>query len=1021
MKEEKNKNIFLVKKDGKNFCSLIIHPFTDLYLVREEIIKKKKFSNFLFFDKENSVPIEIEKENELILAEIAFDDNNLEIKTNKNAIADPSFNSDLIDINVYLNNNIFYQGKISINETMNNFLNNFSNKIPYDAKIIFDRKEINVNEINEINEILDENNNIYFITTKQKIIINCGKKSIIEKLNVSLNLKELRKKLIKKNFTNFKFIDKNDNNDISLDQSIENDLIIDEIIVNKGNSKYIFIKPNIEEIKTEIINFFNKNNELFKKKLNPDLNLSEIRNNIQNEIKEDFLFLKNNQIFEIEKNNEFNYKLNEIKDSNNNVYISFIIIQIKFKINVQEAFVIKSNKNISLFDLRKECKEIPENLKFLSNNCIIKDERKFLVKDILVNNEFIELKNEEMFETQSSFFFQKEVENTQMKYKIYLNGKFLKFLKQFKNATLDDIRYILSQQISNNELFFKSNDEEISLEDEDQWTLEDYCGGDNKINLKTIKSESDLKVEEEKIIIKNTPINGSTLISESDGLKIYKYPKIIFSEKEKLNCKTIMVVGQTGSGKSTLLNSLLNFLMGIQLEDDFRYKIIIEDDKLVPGGSITSEVNIYNIRTNSNEIPNIRIVDTPGFGDTRGLDYDSKIIDMIKDTFKKECDVITAICFVAKSTETRLTTFQKYIISNVMSLFGNDVGENFIAMLTFCDGNKPNIINHLQDKSSIFGQLIDKIQDPWYLTFNNSAIFGSIQTKYTKNFWDLGMDSFKVFLRKLMMLDEKSLKLSKDVLDLRKQLQTTILGLRPQLDQGLQIMENIKKEINIIETNKDKINQCKNFNYKYKKPDIKKKDLPQGEHTTTCIICNYTCHYPCKIPDNNHKSKCSAMKNGKCKVCKNKCEWNEHKNLPYIIEYKEIEEIRSSEELKKKYFDSQSKLSASEQILNNLNEEYNNILVDCYKKSEDIKKAVEELKKISLYVNPNEDYEEYIKFCIQNEENDKKNGYLDRIKGYKKLLDIHSRINKAFHNQNIFDDFEKFKNEVILKKIKLYL
>jgi hypothetical protein len=163
------------------------------------------------------------------------------------------------------------------------------------------------------------------------------------------------------------------------------------------------------------------------------------------------------------------------------------------------------------------------------------------------------------------------------------------------------------------------------------------------------------------------------------------------------------------------------------------------------------------------------------------------------------------------------------------------------------------------------------------------------------------------------------------------------------------------------------------------------------------------------------------MKNGKCTVCKKKCEWNQHRNLPYIIEYKEIEEIRSSEELKKKSFDSQSKLSASEQILNNLNEEYDNILVDCYKKSDDIKKAVEELKKISLYVNPNEDYEEYIKFCIQDEENDKKNGYLDRIKGYKKLLDIHSRINKASHNQNIFDDFEKFKNEEILKNIKLYL
>jgi len=208
----------------------------------------------------------------------------------------------------------------------------------------------------------------------------------------------------------------------------------------------------------------------------------------------------------------------------------------------------------------------------------------------------------------------------------------------------------------------------------------------------------------------------------------------------------------------------------------------------------------------------------------------------------------------------------------------------------------------------------------------------------------MGMDSFKVFLKKLMMLDEKSLKLSKNVLDLRKQLQATILGLRPQLDHSLQLMESIRKEINIIETNKDKINQCKDFNYKYKK--------------------------------------------------------------------------LLSDDLRKKYVDSSSNLSAAEQILNNLYKEFEDILVDCYKKSEDIKKAVEELKKISLHVNPNENYEEYIKCCIKNEEVEKKKGFLDRIKGYKFLLDIHSKINKAFHEQNIFDDLEKFKNEIIQEILK---
>ena len=59
----------------------------------------------------------------------------------------------------------------------------------------------------------------------------------------------------------------------------------------------------------------------------------------------------------------------------------------------------------------------------------------------------------------------------------------------------------------------------------------------------------------------------------------------------------------------------------------------------------------------------------------------------------------------------------------------------------------------------------------------------------------------------------------------KKKLNLKILCLRPQLDQNLQLMESIRKEINLIETNKDKINQCKDFNYKFKKPEIKKKDL----------------------------------------------------------------------------------------------------------------------------------------------------------------------------------------------------
>ena len=43
----------------------------------------------------------------------------------------------------------------------------------------------------------------------------------------------------------------------------------------------------------------------------------------------------------------------------------------------------------------------------------------------------------------------------------------------------------------------------------------------------------------------------------------------------------------------------------------------------------------------------IILVDTPGFGDTRGLAQDQLISKQIKDFFMNELDSINAVCFVA--------------------------------------------------------------------------------------------------------------------------------------------------------------------------------------------------------------------------------------------------------------------------------------------------------------------------------------------------------------------------------------
>ena len=84
--------------------------------------------------------------------------------------------------------------------------------------------------------------------------------------------------------------------------------------------------------------------------------------------------------------------------------------------------------------------------------------------------------------------------------------------------------------------------------------------------------------------------------------------------------------------------------MGIKYEMILNKNILENENQ--KDGNFTSEVNIYNIRQILENVPNIRIIDTRGFGDTKGLNYNSKIFNMIKDTFTNKCDSITVICFL---------------------------------------------------------------------------------------------------------------------------------------------------------------------------------------------------------------------------------------------------------------------------------------------------------------------------------------------------------------------------------------
>lgn len=74
---------------------------------------------------------------------------------------------------------------------------------------------------------------------------------------------------------------------------------------------------------------------------------------------------------------------------------------------------------------------------------------------------------------------------------------------------------------------------------------------------------------------------------------------------------------------------------------------------------------MYNVpRTKS--FPPLKIVDTPGFGDTRGIKYDEEITKKIKDFFDNKIgNTIHGVLFVLKSTDVRMTANQVYVFNEV--------------------------------------------------------------------------------------------------------------------------------------------------------------------------------------------------------------------------------------------------------------------------------------------------------------------------------------------------------------------
>ena len=383
--------------------------------------------------------------------------------------------------------------------------------------------------------------------------------------------------------------------------------------------------------------------------------------------------------------------------------------------------------------------------------------------------------------------------------------------------------------------------------------------------------------------------------------------------------KVLMVVGATGAGKTTLINAMVNYLFGVEWEDDFRFKMIVEEAAKDQTSSVTKWITAYTIPAQEGSpVPyTLTIIDTPGFGDTEGIERDKLIVKQVKELFSKKgpggIDQLHGIGFVAQSALARLTHTQRYIFDSILAIFGKDVGKNVFMMITFADGQRPPVLEAVK---------ASKISYETAFKFNNSAIYSeNKQDAFDRLFWEMGMSSFLTFFTSLGKMPAISLQLTRQVLDEREHLEVIMKGLQDQIQKGLNKIEDLRQTKDVVKKHEADIERNKEFEIPATLDEPHKVELQDGEHTTNCLKCNYTCHFPCRIPDTKQKRGCAAMKDDYCTICTGKCHWTEHVNDRYRIKWRKRTVKRTMEDLKKKYYDAKSGKSKYESIVGGIERE----------------------------------------------------------------------------------------------------
>ncbi|KAL7841387.1 hypothetical protein SRHO_G00250780 [Serrasalmus rhombeus] len=400
------------------------------------------------------------------------------------------------------------------------------------------------------------------------------------------------------------------------------------------------------------------------------------------------------------------------------------------------------------------------------------------------------------------------------------------------------------------------------------------------------------------------PVRYCLYTTRSDLEKDGKIRKWTFGQKyANMKNKTILMVGETGTGKTTLINTMVNYFLGVNFEDKVWFEIT-EEEKRAQTESQTSEVTVYEINSEEKR-SSLTIIDTPGYGDTRGIDKDTEIARNLHELFLHGTGVkeLDAVCLVLKASQNRISGIQRYIFESVLSLFGKDIEDIIVLFITHSDGGPPT--NALQAiKTEKVPCCHDDENEPVHFLFNNRQ--SEERTKryeyVYKSSWEMAAGSIGEFFEFLKSRQRKSLNMTVSVLNERMQLEACVESLKKSIKFREAKQRELTEVQDVLKLNKQMIEEDEKYTFTVKIAYKEKINIIgaswQSKKVTSCKECEENCHeYGCWLATN--AKRCEVMEDNYCTVCK--CHYSTHvrEGRKYVEKWRE--ERVTFAQLKKKY------------------------------------------------------------------------------------------------------------------------